>query len=83
MSWRLALIAAACLWASAPPAWFPGAGLLVLLGWMAFYAGIAEGVVRLPRLQAYLVGVIHMAAFSFSVRHVMLGAFVAIVVVAI
>ena len=78
MNWRLAAFSLLCLWASAPPAWFPGGGLLVLLGWMSFYAGIQPGVVRRAKLQAYLVGALHMAAFSFSVRHVMLEAYLAI-----
>ena len=80
MNWCLAALSLVCLWASAPPAWFPGGGLLVLLGWMAFYAGIQPGVVRRAKLQAYLVGTLHMAAFSFSVRHVMLEAYLAIAV---
>lgn len=79
MNWRLALITVLCLWAAAPPAWFPGGGFLVLVGWMAFYAAIADGVVKRAKLQAYLVGAIHMAAFSFSVRHVMWEAFFGIV----
>ena len=44
--------------------------MLVVAGWMAFYAGIEPGAVRRPYLQAWLIGTVHMLAFSFSVRHV-------------
>ena len=73
-----ALFALVCLCASAPPGWFPGAGLLVLPGWMAFYA-MGERV-RRPLLLSYLVGVGHLLVFSVSLRHVAWGAVVAIAV---
>lgn len=74
----LLLVAAICLWASSPPAWFPGGGFLVLPGWMAFYALSDPARCKRPLLAAYVVGVVHMLAFSFSVRHVMFAAYVAI-----
>ena len=60
----LGFFAALCLSASAPPGWFPGAGLLVLPGWMAVYALIDSS--KRPKLLAWLVGVAHVLAFSFS-----------------
>ncbi len=63
----LVLTAVLCLCAAAPPGWFWGAGLLVLPGWMAFYALIQAS--RRPKLGAYLIGVVHLLSFSFSLVH--------------
>ena len=71
-----ALLALVCLCAAAPPGWFPGAGLLVFPGWMAFYA-MGERSKR-SLLLSYLVGVGHLLVFSLSLRHVAWGAVLAI-----
>ena len=70
--WRRWLSVFGCallLAASAPPAWFPGAEWLVLPGWMAFYALFAR--TSRPLRQAYGLGVLHVLAFSFCLRHVL------------
>lgn len=73
------LVAVLCLCASAPPGWFPGAGLLVLPGWVAFYALIETS--KRPLLTAWLIGLIHVAAFSFSLMHLFWLAYVPIALV--
>ncbi|MHC4814420.1 MAG: apolipoprotein N-acyltransferase [Planctomycetota bacterium] len=75
----LTLTAVLCLCAAAPPGWFPGAGLLVLPGWMAFYALIETHKRRL--LAAYLIGVVHLLAFSYSLVHMFWLAYVPIALV--
>lgn len=72
----LSLFAAFCLVASAPPGWFPGAGLLVLPGLAAFYALTTSW--RRPYLMTYLLAAVHILAFSASLRHVVWGGYVAI-----
>lgn len=67
--WLPALATAVLLTASTPPAWWPGCEFLVLPAWMAFYA-LFTGAPR-PLRQAYWLGVLHMLAFSWSLRHVM------------
>jgi len=76
MKLGLVLTAVLCLCAAAPPGWFPGAGLLVLPGWMAFYALIETQKRRL--LTAYLIGMVHVAVFSFSLVHMFWAAYVPI-----
>ncbi|MBK8097970.1 MAG: apolipoprotein N-acyltransferase [Planctomycetes bacterium] len=77
-SWRLAVVAAVLLWLSTPPARLPAGEFLVLPGLMLFYA-IASGQGRAVAA-CYLLGLLHMAAFSFSVRHVLFVAWIAIAV---
>ena len=74
MSWRRVALASGSLAAATPPAWFPGAEWLVLVGLAAFYS-LAAG--RGAYRSAYLVGCVHMAAFSFSLRHVFWSGYVA------
>ncbi len=64
-------------WAS-PQALFPLAEWLVLPALAVWFAVATEG--RRPLLHSYLLGCVHMAWFSWSVRHVLLPAYVAIVV---
>ncbi|MGC6488664.1 MAG: apolipoprotein N-acyltransferase [Planctomycetota bacterium] len=65
-------------WAT-PPAAAPGAEWLVLPALALWFAVASEG--RRPGLHGYLFGCVHMAWFSWSVRHVMLPAYAAIVLV--
>jgi apolipoprotein N-acyltransferase len=84
----LALATALAFSASTPPGWFPGSACLVLAALMGFYA-LATSSTR-PLLLGYAVGLVHMAAFSFSLRHVswagyagtsLVGAFYAVLAV--
>jgi apolipoprotein N-acyltransferase len=68
MSMRTALVALLCLTAATPPGWFPGAGLLVLPGLAAMYAVTTSA--RHPYRLLYAIGVLHLLAFSWSLRHV-------------
>ena len=63
--------------AATPPAWFAGAEFLVVLGLAAWYA--VATAARRPLWGTYLLGCVHMACFSWSVRHVLLPAYVFIV----
>ncbi len=76
MQSKFTLLALLCLCAATPPAWFTGAGLLVLLGLLGFYR-LADAP-RRPYLQAYLFGLGHMLWFSFSLRHVSWAGYLAI-----
>ena len=60
--------------AATPPGWFPGAGLLIVPGLAAFYA-LATTCGR-PYLTGYLVGLVHVAGFSWSLHHVLLLGYV-------
>lgn len=62
-----------------PPEVFPGAAFLVVAGLAAWFA-TATASAR-PWLHSYVLGCVHMAWFSWSVRHVLLPAYVAIVLV--
>ena len=78
MRWGLVFCAALGLCAASPPAWFPGAELLVFAGWMAFYA-LATGEAGEKRKRAvYLVGLAHMLFFSYSLRHITLLAYIGV-----
>ena len=68
----LALVALLTWIAASPPAVSPGAGWLVLPGLAAFHALIRTA--RVPLRWAYLLGVVHVAWFSWSLRHVSLVA---------
>ncbi|MEC7583509.1 MAG: apolipoprotein N-acyltransferase [Planctomycetota bacterium] len=74
--WLLVLGAALCLIAATPPAWFAGASFRVLPG-LALQFAVARSD-RWPRLGSYLLGVVHMAVFSWSLHHVLLGAWLAV-----
>lgn len=76
-SLRTALVGGLALGFATPPALFPGAELLVIVGLAAWFV-IATASPR-PLLHSYLLGCVHMAWFSWSVRHVLLPAYVAIV----
>jgi apolipoprotein N-acyltransferase len=54
--------------AATPPAWFPGAEFLVVLGLAAWFA-IATSSPR-PWASCYWIGALHVGAFSWSLRHV-------------
>ncbi len=72
---RTALLGGLCLGAATPPAWFPGAEALVVLG-LALWFRLAG---RAGLASSYLLGCVHMALFSWSVRHVLWPAYAAIV----
>lgn len=82
-SWRgrccLALVGGGLFAAATPPALVPGGGLLVVPA-LAVWFVLADDRQR-GLWPSYLLGCVHMACFSWSVRHVLLGAYVAIVVV--
>ena len=75
--WLLAIAGGLLLAAATPPAWFPGAEWLVLGGLMAWFA-VATNAAR-PALASYLFGCLHMACFSWSLRHILLPAYFAVV----
>jgi apolipoprotein N-acyltransferase len=62
------LVAASLLLAATPPAWFPGAEFVVVLGLAAWFA-VCVGNAR-PVLASYWIGALHVGAFSWSLRHV-------------
>ncbi len=72
------VLAGALLAAATPPAWFAGAEWLVLPGLAAWYVVATDA--RRPWWHGYVLGCVHMAVFSWSVRHVLLLAFGLIVV---
>ena len=74
----LPLAAGLLLAAATPPAWFPLAEWLVLPGLAAWYLVASDA--RRPLWHAYLLGCVHMAVFSWSVRHVLWLAYALIVV---
>jgi hypothetical protein len=51
-----------------PPVWFAGGALLIVPGLMVLFA-LATGE-RRPLLASYLLGALHVLAFSWSLRHV-------------
>ena len=68
LPWARIAAAAALLTAATPPAWFPGAEFLVVLGLAAWFA-IAVSSSR-PWAACYWIGALHVGAFSWSLRHV-------------
>jgi len=75
----LPLAGGLALAAAMPPAWFPGAPFLVFAG-LAMWFLVARDE-RRPGWHSYLLGCVHMAMFSWSVRHVLFFAWAMIVVV--
>lgn len=75
----LALFGGLMLGVATPPAAVPLGEWLVLPALAVWFCVATEA--RRPALASYLFGCAHMAWFSWSVRHVMLPAYVAIVVV--
>jgi len=73
-----ALLGGLSLAAATPPAVCPGAEFLVFPGLASWFA--VATAARRPLLLSYVLGCVHMAAFSWSLRHVLLPAYVAIVV---
>ncbi len=71
-------LAALALAAATPPGWFVGAGLLIVPALAAFYALVTTS--SRPYLAAYLVGLVHVALFSWSLHHVLWFGYLAIVV---
>lgn len=66
---RMRVVAVALLLlAATPPAWFPGAEFVVVLGLAAWFA-VCVGNAR-PVLASYWIGALHVGAFSWSLRHV-------------
>ena len=63
--------------AATPPAWFPGAEFLVVLG-LALHFAVATTAAR-PLWSSYLLGCVCMATFSWSTHHVLWFAYAAIV----
>jgi apolipoprotein N-acyltransferase len=72
----LVLLAVSGFCASSPPAWFPGAGWLVLLGLGALYR-LARRSAH-PYRHGYAVGLCQVLYFSWSLRHVTGFGYVAI-----
>jgi apolipoprotein N-acyltransferase len=78
-NWLLACVGGLLLGISAPPAIVPFAEWLVLLG-LAIWFVLANSE-RVTLRHSYVYGCIYMAWFSWSVRHIMLPAYLAIVFV--
>ncbi|MFM1871097.1 MAG: hypothetical protein RL398_519 [Planctomycetota bacterium] len=74
---KTAVVGGLLLAAATPPAWFAGAEFAVVLGLAAWYA--VATAARRPLWGSYLLGCVHMACFSWSVRHVLLPAYLFIV----
>jgi apolipoprotein N-acyltransferase len=74
--WARVLTGALLLWAATPPACLPGGEFLVLPGLMVFYA-LATAAPR-PGRACYVLGSLHVAAFSWSTHHVLFLGWVAI-----
>lgn len=75
----LPLLAGTCLAAATPPAWFPGAEFLVVVG-LALWCAVASEA-RRPVWHSYLLGCLHLAIFSWSVHHVLVFAWAMIVLI--
>ena len=75
---RTALAGGLLLGLATPPAAVPFGEWLMLPALAVWFALATTG--RRPALHSYLFGCVHMAWFSWSVRHVLLPAYVAIVV---
>ena len=75
-SWWLPWLGGLLLAASTPPAFWPGAELLVVPGLAVWYQVAVD--VRRPGWHTYLLGCLHMAWFSWSVHHVLVFAWVVI-----
>jgi apolipoprotein N-acyltransferase len=74
----LPLLGGAALGAATPPAVFAGAEWLVFAGLAAWFALVRDP--QRPLWHSYLLGCVHMAWFSLSIRHVLWPAYLAIVV---
>lgn len=74
--WRAVVAVAALLTAATPPAWWPGAEFLMLPG-LALWFALATGA-RRPVLACYWLGALHVGAFSWSLRHVAWGGWLAV-----
>ena len=74
--WSGCLAAALLLAAATPPGWFPGAGLLVVVGLGVFYA--VATTARRPQVAAYCIGLVHVMVFSWSLRDVLLLGYLAV-----
>ena len=75
---RVAVIGGLLLAFATPPAVTPLAGFLVVPGLMVWFA-IATTAGRAPYLQSYLLGCVHMAWFSWSLRHILVWPYVGVV----
>jgi apolipoprotein N-acyltransferase len=76
MNLALAAVAAACLCLAGPPAFAPWLAPLVFVGWACWYALIETS--RRPYWVLWCVGFVHIATFSWSLRHVTWAGTVAI-----
>src|SRR5262249_25824381 len=76
MPWSMLLLAVVLQTAATPPAWGSCAPRLVFPGLAAQFA-LASGE-RRPLLATYLAGVLHVGAFSWSLRHFALPGWAAI-----
>lgn len=72
----LPLLGGLLLAASTPPAWGPGAELLVVPALAVWYQVAVDA--RRPGWHSYALGCLHMACFSWSVHHVLVFAWVMI-----
>ena len=72
------LAGAALLTAATPPAWASWTPLLVVPG-LALQCAVATGAQR-PLLSSWLLGALHIGAFSWSLRHVTLAGWIAVAV---
>lgn len=72
---RAPLAGGLLLAAATPPAWFPGAEFLVVAGLGVWHALATNGA---PLWRSWLLGCVHLAWFSWSLRHVLVAAWIAI-----
>ncbi len=66
--WPWILLGGLIMTAATPPSWWPGAELLMLPGLAIWFALVTAE--RRPVLASYWLGALHVAAFSWSLRHV-------------
>ncbi len=76
LPWVRILLGALLLLAATPPAWAVWTPILVVPG-LAVQFAVATGT-RRPLLASYLLGALHIGAFSWSLRHVAYGGWLAI-----
>ena len=74
---RVAVVGGLLLAFATPPAVTPLAGFLVVPGLMVWFAVATAGA--RPYLQSWLLGCVHMAWFSWSLRHILLWPYAGVV----
>jgi len=76
---RVAVPGGLLLALATPPAVLPLAGFLVVPGLMVWFA--VATAARRPYLESYVLGCVHMAWFSWSLRHILVPAYAGVVLV--